>query len=226
VPTISVIIPTLNMASSLEVTLQSLNRQTMKPSEVIVADDLSTDSTPQICAQYGVKVVANTDREHWGISGGRNAAFSVSSGQFILPLDADDWIEPTYLEKTIYGGMTDRRAGIASTQMVYHGQKEGQIVGIREETYETELRANRITVASLIRREALEQAGPWDINLKGWEDWDMWLRILKNGWKHAAINEPLFHYRLHNTGMNTWANQNRDFLIGYLSKKHPGFMGI
>jgi hypothetical protein len=141
-----------------------------------------------------------------------------------LPLDADDYIDPTYVEKTL-AKMTPG-VGIVSTQMVYHGNLEGTIVPIACENYYTELLSNAITVTSLVRTEAIRQAGPWDNNLRGWEDWDMWLRILKLGWRHEAVQEPLFHYRNHDSGMNSWANQNKKMLYKYLAEKHPGFAAI
>jgi hypothetical protein len=78
----------------------------------------------------------------------------------------------------------------------------------------------------LIRKEALDKAGEYDHNLRGWEDWDMWLRILKLGYQHCFVNEVLFHYRMHSGGMNQWANENKETLTKHLAEKHPGFLEV
>lgn len=231
---VTVIIPVRNMAREIGRALLSVSEQTYKGAlDIVVADDGSTDHLDAVLFQYRsfidsvpVRVIKNPTGSLWGICGGRNEAFAISSGQFILPLDADDSIKPTYIEKTI-ALMQDPEVGIVSTWMRYseYGEKAGVITETKPQNYWSELQANNITVTSLVRREALVQAGPWDHNLRGWEDWDMWLRILKLGWKHAVVPETLFHYRLHNGGMNAWANQpeNKQRLYGYLYQKHPGF---
>lgn len=201
---VSVIIPTTPRdVHLLKRAVGSVEAQTRKADEVIVWED----------------------SEYKGIPWARNSAFAASTGDLILPLDCDDWIEPTYLEKTM-AKMEDPNIGIVSTHMVYFGEREGTIIYANERTYERQLMYNNITVCSLVRAEAIAEAGPWDDNLRGWEDWDMWLRILKLGWKHAFVPEVLFHYRLHHGGMNQWANENRAHLIKYLTAKHPGFLKI
>lgn len=221
---VSAIIPVRNMAQTLGRAIASVQAQTYPVFEIVVADDLSNDGSASVAADYGLGVLRNPGAEPWGICGGRNAAFECSKGDLILPLDADDWIEPTYVEKTIQK-MTDRVA-IVSTEMIYHSEDErnGLVLPADPQTYASELKQNNITVTSLVRRKAIEQAGPWDHDLRGWEDWDMWLRILLLGWTHDVVREPLFHYRLNNSGMNAWADENKKRLIYYLRKKHMGFV--
>lgn len=221
---VSVIIPVRNMAAYLGRALDSVWSQTYKPIEIIVADDGSTDGINEILNRHPLAtVIRNHHPSPWGICGGRNVAFESARGEFVLPLDADDWIDRTYIEKTLTA--MSFNTGIVSTHFMYHGENEGMVLSGAPQTYETELQCNNIPVCSLVRAEAIRQAGPWDHNLRGWEDWDMWLRILKNGWQHRVIPEVLFHYRNHNTGMNAWANQpeNKKTLYGYLLSKHPGF---
>lgn len=223
---VTAIVPVRNMSDLLPRALHSLRVQTVPIHEIIVADDASDpkEHIEDIASIYRCKYIRNPNEQNWGICGGRNEAFKHVTTEFTLPLDADDWIDPTYIEKTMKEMVHDR-IGIVSTYFMYHGEKEGQVVGGPRQTYDSELYANNITVCSLVRTKAIEEAGPWDHNLRGWEDWDMWLRILKLGWEHAVVNEPLFHYRLHFGGMNAWANHpdNKQKLYGYLLAKHPNF---
>lgn len=222
---ISAIIPVRNMEKYIGRAIESLKAQTVKVDEIIVADDGSTDRTFELAKMYGAdEIIRNPNVDQpWGICGGRNTAFEMARGEFIVPLDADDWVAPRFVEKTL--GLMDSDVGISSTWFVYHEENEGKIIAGPPQIYDSELEANNIPVCSLVRAEAIKQAGPWDHNLRGWEDWDMWLRILRLGWKHVVVNEALFHYRLHNTGMNAWANQpeNKQKLYGYLLSKHPDF---
>lgn len=218
------------MQATLGRAIESLLKQTHPVDEIIVADDLSTDDTPNVAGMYDemnpgkVKIIGNPGTEPWGICGGRNAALKYVTGEAVLPLDADDWIEPTYVEKTL--AKLKDGVGIVSTQMRYFGDREGTIVRTHRRTYESQLKYNNITVTSLVLKEALDKAGEYDYNLRGWEDWDMWLRILKLGYTHDFVDEVLFHYHLSDQGMNGWANRNRAHLIKYLTAKHPGFMEI
>ena len=220
---VSVIIPVKNMVRTIERAINSVKNQTVPVHQIIIADDGSIDGTFAKCLSLG-QAVHHNPKGDWGICGGRNKALEYASGDVILPLDADDWIEPTYLEKTL-PLLTDN-VGIVSTHMRYFGDREGTIVYTSKRTYEEQLKYNNITVTSLILRAALDKAGPYDNNLEGWEDWDMWLRILKLGYQHDFANEVLFHYHLSDQGMNAWANRNRAHLIKYLTAKHPGFMEI
>lgn len=200
---VSVIIPyTDNDVDLLPRAIRSVENQTVPPYEILPI----------------------YDKDWSGIPWARNTGFQLSAGDLILPLDCDDWIDKTYLEKTL-PLMVDG-VGIVSTDMVYFGELEGLIMKTPVRTYDSQLMENKITVCSLVRRKAIEQAGPWDDNLRGWEDWDMWLRILRLGWKHAVHHEALFHYRRHSAGMCGWANKNKKHLMKYLAEKHPGFMAI
>lgn len=228
---VSAIIPVRNMESTLVRAVDSLLNQTRRVDEIIIADDLSTDNTLAVARHYDmfhlyapVITIQNPGTEPWGICGGRNAALKYVTGDAVLPLDADDWIEPTYVEKTL--AKLKDGVGIVSTQMRYFGDREGTIVKTWRRTYEAQLKYNNITVTSLVLKEALDKAGEYDYNLRGWEDWDMWLRILKLGYTHDYVDEVLFHYHLSDQGMNAWANRNRAHLIKYLTAKHPGFMEI
>ena len=174
--------------------------------------------------QGEVEVIPVFDKYYQGIAWARNTGIAQATGELILPLDCDDWIDVTYLKKTV--PLMTEGVGIVSTHMVYFGDQEGTVIKTEARTYEEQLKSNNIPVCSLVRAKAIRQAGLYDHNLGGWEDWDMWLCILMLGWKHTFVNEVLFHYRRHSGGMNQWADDNKETLKRYLGEKHPGFMGI
>lgn len=113
---ISVIIPTLNEEHSLPQLLRSLENQTMPPSEIIVADAFSSDTTRSIARQHGCIVV------NGGLPGkGRNAGANVASKNLLLFLDADVILPKKFLEKT-YFEMVEKDLDVASCLATTHSK--------------------------------------------------------------------------------------------------------
>ena len=97
-PTISVLIPAHNAAAFIEQTLDSVVQQSLRPFEIVVVDDGSTDETARIVNRYvlshGVRLVT---QENSGQSAARNRALALASGEYIKFLDADDVLAPDAL---------------------------------------------------------------------------------------------------------------------------------
>jgi len=102
-PSISVVIPTLNRADSLRATLQSLIEQTLPKEdyEVIVVNDGSTDSTPEVCSSLAgqLQLVALRHSENSGISAAKNTGILAARGRILLFLDDDDLADGRLLEE-------------------------------------------------------------------------------------------------------------------------------
>lgn len=108
-PSVSIIIPTFNEEKYLPLLLGSIKKQTVKPLEVIVADNASTDQTRQITKSFGAKVVSG------GLpAAGRNNGAKVASGEFLLFLDADVVIPENFVEEFVANFQKSNLA-IAST---------------------------------------------------------------------------------------------------------------
>ena len=84
-------------------------------------------------------------------------------------------------------------------------------------------RNNQLYVCSLIRTEVLKECGGYNPNMiHGYEDWNLWIDIIKRGWGFARVPEPLFHYMVKKISMATeafdkWHNWN----LEQLEKNHP-----
>lgn len=93
---ISVIVPIYNTSKFLDKCVSSILKQTFKNIEVILVNDGSTDNSLKKINQY--KEIDNRiiiiDKENGGLSSARNAGIKISSGDYILNVDSDDWIEP------------------------------------------------------------------------------------------------------------------------------------
>lgn len=93
---LSVIIPTFNEEEFLPSLLESLQKQTFKDFEIIVADNCSVDDTREIAQKFGAKITKG------GLPAvGRNNGAKIAKGEWLLFLDADVILPPDFLEKTI-----------------------------------------------------------------------------------------------------------------------------
>lgn len=204
---VSIVVPLYNKAEYVAECLESAISQTYKDFEIVAVNDGSTDNSAEVAKKYPVRFLDISNR---GQSGARNAGILNSTADAILPLDADDWIDSEYLTKTV-PRLTDG-IGFVSTDMQRFGWNQ-DLIPAKVMTARTELQSNEIPVCSLIRRDALLEAGGYNSKVDGYEDWNLWIEILKRGWKMAVVNEPLFHYRCAERGANYVANQRHDYLV-------------
>lgn len=97
----SIIVPVYNVEKYLSGCIESLINQTYDNFEIILVDDGSPDNSPQICDEYAekdnrIKVI---HKENGGVTSARKVGANSAIGDYIVCVDADDWIENTYLEE-------------------------------------------------------------------------------------------------------------------------------
>ena len=246
---VNIVIPVFNQEEYIKQCALSALNQDYPDFDVTIVDDGSTDHSLAVIqnmldewnATEREKYTDRPDggwgfcsrlkiisRENQGLSASRNEGIRAGDGEFILPLDSDDWIDLDYLKKTV-PMMEDSKVGIVSTDMQYEGLLHKRIPP-RGLSLEAEMRSNDLPVCSLIRREAFEQTPGYETlfieatgNSKtlGYEDWNLWLDILKRGWKVAVVNEPLFHYRIKPVSMITQATKVHKGLVRLIHLLHP-----
>lgn len=151
----------------------------------------------------------------------RYPEYSICTGDLILVLASDDWIEPTFLEKTV--ALMDREIGIVSTDMHVFSETSDSIVQPRATTYTKLLMSNTIPATSLFRREALDKVCGFKDNV--YEDWMLWLDILRAGWGHAVVHQPLFHYRHAKESLTMLYTKRHEELLKNMRAQHPEICG-
>jgi glycosyltransferase involved in cell wall biosynthesis len=96
---ISLVIPVYNEASQIAACLESIARQTVKPFEVIVVDNNSTDNTVEIASSYAFVRILNAKQQ--GVVHARNRGFNAACGEIIGRIDADSRIAPDWVETVV-----------------------------------------------------------------------------------------------------------------------------
>lgn len=211
---VSIIIPCYNMQEYVGEAIQSALYQTYRDFEIIVVNDGSTDDSLSEILKYKVAFI---NKENGGLAAARNSGIAAASGQLILPLDADDKLDPRYLERTV--PLMKSGIGVVSTDMVYFGTHSNRLRPTHT-TIGQVTQYNGMPVCSLIRKRAIEEAGWYKpVMNEGCEDWELWVSILKKGWQVAILNEPLFFYRRKPTSMAS--KMNRWKMIEIMKGLHP-----
>jgi len=197
---ISIIIPSYNTAKYIEETFDSIKNQTLiKKAEIIFVNDGSTDDTLLIFEKIKsdnqsirIKII---DKKNSGPSSARNFGANVAIGKYIVFIDADDKIDPKYLEKSINILENNPKIEIVYSKAKYFEAKKGQWKLSKFELKKF-LIQNCIPIFSVLRTENFNFIGKFDEQLYFFEDWELWIRFVKN-YNDCVyrIPETLFYYR-------------------------------
>lgn len=212
---VSIIIPCFNAGRLLLEAVESALAQTYPDLEVIVVDDGSTDDETRLAL---AELKHNTNvtvirQENRGASAARNAGISAASGMYIMPLDADDLIEPNYVKQAVPVLTTHNDVGLVYCRADFFGDQSGPW-GLAEFSWSQVLVHNMVFCTALYRQEDWLAVGGYDESMvSGREDHDFVLRILGLGRRVHRLDEVLFHYRQHGFTKNFAIGQSRANLI-------------
>jgi len=197
-PAVSVVIPCFNLGAYVDEAVQSVLDQTRSDAEILIVDDGSDDPVTQhLLASYRrprTRVVRTANR---GVSAARNAGLEEARGRYVSFLDADDLLEPRFLERLIGRLEADDALAFASCWLTAFGE--------REFVWEPErcdlawlLAEDTVCTAAPVRREALLAVGGFDERpeLDGYEDWKLAIDLVERGHRGEIVRERLFRYRI------------------------------
>lgn len=191
-PSVSVVLPTYNRASLLARAIDSVLAQTHRDFELIVVDDASTDHTSEVLAGYDdPRVVRVRRRRNSGPCGARNSGIRKARGRYVAFQDSDDEWYPDKLEKQLQALVmgADSRAPVACycrmLQRLGERQRirpDGDKESLGGEIYRRLLRGSTIGTPTLVvGHETLLAVGGFDERLRRFEDWDLALRLARQG---------------------------------------------
>jgi glycosyltransferase involved in cell wall biosynthesis len=206
---ISAIIATHNRAGLVGQAIRSALGQTVRPAEIIVVDDGSSDSTPQVLSEYGndIRILRQPNQ---GRSAARNVGVKHAQGDIIAFLDSDDIWLPEKLEKQLVAFEASPRAGLVhtfsnvvdakGTQLPRETRRRRQLYrralkrGYTYEGMSQECIMFLSTVA--VRRGCWGRVGSMDTAIPAFEDWDWYLRASMQT-EIVTVPETLVHFRKH-----------------------------
>jgi Glycosyltransferases involved in cell wall biogenesis len=222
----SVVIPTYNYAEFLPQAIDSVLAQTRRPVEIIVADDGSTDHTQEVAARYGDKI-AYLRFDHQGVYAVRQELLGRIKGEWFLNLDADNWIEPDFLEesaKRIFSAKGDGELAFAYPDIVTFGDYEERIPA-REFSIGHFKLGNFVDMNSVIRTDAARRVGFDAAFNDGWGDYDFFLSLAERGCAGIPQRASPLHYRVHSTSLTaaTQVSDKKQRLMRRIIEKHPSF---
>jgi len=189
-PLVSILIPAYNAEPWIADTIQSALRQTWPRKEIIIVDDGSKDKTFSVAQQFAGAEVTVVTKNNAGASAARNQAFSLSKGDFIQWLDADDLLgaEKISRQMAVVEKIADPRALFSSEwgRFMYRPQRahfESTPLCADQPAVEWLLRKmgqnlHMQPATWLVSRELTQAAGPWDTRLSLDDDGEYFCRVI------------------------------------------------
>lgn|GEM_PF-1270202 len=203
-PSIAAIVTCHNYGRYLAACLESVLRQTVPFSEIILVDDASDDLTPQIAQRYKDRGVRYERVSYLNVALSREHGIRLTTSEFLVCIDADDWILPEFTRELSGPLLEDPGLSFAYSSWEFLPEnKEANDYLIAKSRLHPFIefvprllrRFNYIDNCAMVRRSAWLGQDP---SLSGHlEDWDQWLKIARRGGKGKLVRKRLFFYRLH-----------------------------
>jgi len=220
---VSVIIPCFNYGHFLKSSLASIRAQTLRPLEILVIDDGSTDCDTLAILhdlpKAGIKIIRQENR---GLAGARNTGIRESRGDYIYFVDADDVLFPDCLEKLV-GLLEERSDAIAACCGVrlFGGEQNGTEWRASYDPYLI-LVQNTWAAGLMLRKRSIEELSLWyDESMRdGYEDWEFNIRLTQTGRPIQIHPGALYDYRIHPASMLVSSRRRHAELVAYIRRKH------
>lgn len=225
---VGIIIPCFNMAKYLPETLLSIKFQTYSDFEVIVVNDGSTDGSEAVAKQFAegderIRLVCH-DRNR-GLPAARNTGIAASRAEYILPLDADDLLEPTAVEAMLAEALRRPSKIIYSDVfLIPDVGVEGRRSILECPDYDFQELLKRVIMfpTSMFPKQAWRESGGFKHIGEGFEDWEFWIALGELGYEGYRIPRPLYSYRVKAEGsMRLEAVRAREKLVDRIKELHP-----
>ncbi|WP_083567610.1 glycosyltransferase [Hyphomicrobium sp. CS1GBMeth3] len=230
-PSISVVIPLYNGADHIARALDGVFAQTVLPREVIIVDDGSEDDGADRVRDLESPVPLHIHAQpNAGQSAARNRGVSLATGDWIAFLDQDDIWRPRHLEKLHQAGSALATAPATSEPGWVYANVD--LVDAEDHIIQPSLLHSRpgshpkgsvldclrydmfvLPSAALVSRRALKAVDGFDIELKGYEDDDLFSRLMRAGYTHGFVDEPLVMYRFHDASSSRSAAMVRSLML-------------
>jgi len=213
-PLVSFIVLSYNYERYIEKTIKSILEQTVQDFEIVVVDDCSKDHSVNVISGFDdprIRILRN--EINMGGAASYNRAISAAQGEWLVNLDADDWIAPNKLERQLNSALANPRLEIIGTYVsvcdrdgLPHAQATSLEAIINQphdfDLLDTWIGTNHLCRSStMVRHAAHLRIGLDDENMVRAPDYELWTRALRDGCRFAVIPEVLTFIRLHSDGV-------------------------
>ena len=220
-PLVSVIIPYFNQQKTVLETVGSVKASTYGNIEIIVVND-GSDAPEAIEIFNGLQGVVKVEKPNGGLSSARNCGIANAKGEYFMPLDADDTLQPDYIEKAVECLLNHPELDYVGCHARNFGAFDGNYTPIGFVKSLMAFQNPDIKCCALFRKKStLPQ---YDELMYSYEDWDFLISIHEQGGAGEVIPESLFNYRRHYGSMVfSTANHQKSHLLQYMLNKHAAF---
>lgn len=206
-PLVSILIPAYNAQEWIANTLRSAIAQTWEPKEIIVVDDGSTDQTVAIARQFESDIVRVVTQTNQGAAAARNYAFSLSRGEYVQWLDADDLLAPDKIARQMaVRDQNGSKRTLLSSEFGKFLHQWPRAKFVRTQLWEDLNPADWLlrkmgqnlymqTATWLVSRELCEAAGNWDTRMLSDDDGEYFCRVLLNSEGTRFVPGSKVYYR-------------------------------
>jgi glycosyltransferase involved in cell wall biosynthesis len=219
---ITVVIPCYNHGPFLAESVESALRQHGGPPKVMVIDDGSTDELTITVLDGLPSEVDVVRQQNAGLANSRNAAFERSDSELLLMVDADDRLTPDALDTLRPPLESHPDVGYCYGLMKLIGAWSGVLRFPDFDPYILLHRSIAGAQLGLVRRRCWEDAGGFDPDVIGYEDWDFCLSALEKGWRGLQIPKVTHEYRKHESSMQEEKRRRYRQFYRQLRAKHAG----
>lgn len=219
---ISIIIPCYNDAQYIEQAVLSALNQTYTNIEVIVVDDGSNIETKKVLKKIETTITKLISQENQGQSKARNVGIRSAKGEYILVLDSDDFFEPTFCEKAMGIILNNNNIKLITCQanLIFEDGSSyvftpngGDITNF--------LFSSDALGTSMFKKKDWNECSGYDESMRlGLEDWEFFIRLLKDGGLVKVIQQPLYNYRKRSNSTTSIAKLNKYKILNYIYQKH------
>ncbi|WP_341226350.1 glycosyltransferase family 2 protein [uncultured Arcticibacterium sp.] len=196
---VSIITPMFNAADYIAETIESVLNQSHQNWELLISDDCSSDNSVALVNEYvakdeRIKLFCNT--ENSGPAETRNRSLSNATGRFMAFLDADDLWSPNKLEEQLHF-MLNKSIGFSFTEFHrFKGNIEGERVSVPKTIVYSELLKNTAIATSTVLIDTKFVSWPIKMRQVYYDDFVLWLEILKRESKAYGLQSDLMAYRV------------------------------
>ena len=226
---VSIVIPCYNDKDYIEQAIDSAQSQTYPEKEIIVVNDGSDEATTSILKSSESKIDVLINQSNMGLSAARNNGIIAAKGEFILVWDADDFFDASFCEKAVevLKNNYPRYKMVTCQAIRFSDRGPIDIFTPRGGDLANFLFANSAIGNSMFKRKDWEEAGRYDeAMIKGYEDWEFFIRLLRHSGEAYVIQEPLFNYRQKEKSLRKDANLVKYDIWHYIFMKHQSLYSV